>query len=137
MKHLMLALLAVCSAGSLWAQQSVTVKEPSGQCYQDMKDSLPVIRFDDSQMMVVSRPLVTTTSGNVQIFARVFQEKHDTQCKIIVGIDSPDNSVAWNALNSSYLWRSAHLVAAKIDNVMKARQKAEKKAKSEPPSESK
>jgi|SRR4051794_16774746 hypothetical protein len=132
MKRLILLLLALGSVGSLFSQeQSVMIKEPAEQCYQDLKQTLVVIRFDDAQMMVTSRPLVTTTSGNVLMFARVFPEKNDTSCKIVVGIESPDRSVSWNAANSSYLWQTAHTLAGKIESTRKAREKAAKKAAKE------
>ena len=129
MKHFILIFLAACCIGSLSAQeQSVTIKEPAEQCYQDMKANLQVLRFDDAQMMVVSRPLLTTMSGNVEMVARVFPEKNDTQCKIVVAFDSPNHSVAWNAMGSNALWQSAHTLGAKIESTMKAREKAAKKA---------
>jgi hypothetical protein len=132
MKHLILIFLAACSVSSLVAQeQSAIVKEPVEQCYQDLKANVQVLRFDDAQMMVVSRPLLTNLSGNVQMVVRVFQEKNDTECKIVVAFDSPDHSVAWNAMGSNALWRSAHSLAAKIESTMKAREKAAKKAAKE------
>ncbi len=129
MKRLILILFAVASIGSLHAQpQSVTIKEPAGQCYLDLKANLPeAIRWDDEQLMVRSRPLITTMSGNVEVVTRVFQEEKDTKCKIVVAIDSPDHSTAWNATNSSALWRIAHTMQARIESAMKAREKANKK----------
>lgn len=127
MKYLVAIFLALFCVGSLWAQQSVTIKEPAEQCYQDLKANLPeAVRWDDKQMMVTSRPLVTLTTGNVQLLARVFQEQQDTTCKIVVAIDAPTGSPAWNAENSSWLWRNAHTFKARIESTMKAR---EKKAK--------
>ena len=124
MKHLTVILFAVVSTASLYAQQSVTIKEPAEQCYLDLKANLPeAIRWDDAQMMVTSRPLLTTTSGNVQLVARVFPEQKDTQCKIVVAIDAPTNSESWNAANSSALWQNAHMFQARIDSAMKAREK--------------
>ena len=80
MKHLLIFLLfAAASIGSLFAQESVIIKEPSEQCYQDLKANLPeAVRWDDKQHMVLSRPLATLVTGNVQIFAPVFQEAGDT-----------------------------------------------------------
>jgi len=128
MKKLILIVFAIVSVGSLSAQQSVTVKEPSGQCYQDLKANLPeAIRWDDEHMMVTSRPLVTTMSGNVQYVAQIFQEKNDTMCKIVVAIDAPTHSTAWNSANSSTLFRTAALFKARIESTMKAREKANKK----------
>jgi len=127
MKHLILTLFGIVSIGSLSAQQSVTVNEPAGQCYQDLKANLPeAIRWDDGQMMVTSRPLLTNMSGNVEMVTRIFQEEHDTKCKIVVAINAPNNSVAWNAMNSNTLLRNASLMKAKIESVMKARAKANK-----------
>lgn len=128
MKQLVLILLAIVSIGSLSAQQSVTIKEPAEQCYQDLKANLPeAIRWDDAQMAVESRPLLTTMSGNVQVIARIFQEKNDTQCKLVVAIDAPTHSEAWNATNSSALFRNASLFKARIESTMKAREKKNKK----------
>ena len=128
MKHLFLLMFAIVSIGSLSAQQSVTVKEPAGQCYQDLKTNLPeAVRWDDEHMMVTSRPLLTTMSGNVQLVAQIFQEANDTKCKIVVAIDAPTHSEAWNANNSSVLLQNASLMKARIESTMKAREKANKK----------
>jgi hypothetical protein len=128
MKYLGLILFALVCIGSLHAQQSVTIKEPAGQCYQDLKANLPeAIRWDDERMTVRSRPLVTTTSGNVELVAQVFQEQKDTMCKIVVSINAPTNSVSWNAANSSALWQNAHVFKARIESAMKAREKENKK----------
>ena len=127
MKRWVAFLLLLLGAGVLHAQESVTIKEPAEQCYQDLKANLPeAIRWDDKQMMVTSRPLVTLTTGNVQVVARVFQEQNNTSCRIVVGIDAPTQSPAWNAQNQSWLFRNAHMFKARIESTMKAR---EKKAK--------
>jgi hypothetical protein len=133
MKHLLLILFAVASAAPLCAQQqSVMIKEPAGQCYQDLKSNLPeAIRWDDEQMMVTSRPLVTNLSGSVYVIARIFpehgQDKKKNErvemCKIVVFIDAPERSTAWNAMNSSSLFRTASLMRARVKSVMKARGK--------------
>jgi hypothetical protein len=132
MKHLLLIFLASYSISVLNAQeQSVTIKEPVEQCYQDLKATLPVIRFDDQHMTVVSRPLLTYTSGstgNLEMVVRLFPEKNDTECKLVVAFSSPEHSAAWNAMGSNYLWRNAHTMAGKIESVRKSREKAEKKA---------
>lgn len=128
MKSIVTIILALMCGGTLQAQESVTIKEPAEQCYQDMKANLPeAVRWDDKQMAVASRPLVTLTTGNVQVLARVFQEENDTACKIVVGIDAPTGEPAWNAENQSWLFRNAHLLKARVESAMKAR---EKKAKS-------
>ena len=133
MKHLLLILFAITSAAPLCAQQqSVMIKEPAGQCYQDLKSSLPeAIRWDDEQMMVTSRPLVTTPSGSVEVIARIFpehgQDKKTNErvemCKIVVYISAPQNSMAWNAAKSSWLLRTANLLGARVESTMKARRK--------------
>lgn len=131
MKHLILILFAVVSIGSLSAQQSVTVNEPAEQCYQDLKANLPdAIRWDDEHLTVTSRPLANM-SGSVQLVARFFQEKSDTQCKIVVAIDATNHSVAWNAQNSGALSQTASLFKAKIESAMKAREKKQKESKKE------
>jgi hypothetical protein len=79
-------------------------------------------------MMVVGRPLLTTMSGSVQMVARVFQEKNDTQCKIVVTFESPDHSVALNSLGSDALWKTVHQLGARIESTRKAREKAAKKS---------
>jgi hypothetical protein len=128
MKRLVLLLLAIVSIGSLYAQQSVTIKEPAEQCYQDLKANLPeAIRWDDEHMAVSSRPLFATPSGDVTLVTQIFQEKNDTECKLVVGIDAPTHSTAWNATNSSVLFRNASLAKARIQSAMKAREKASKK----------
>ncbi len=128
MKLVALVLFAVLFTAYVAAQQSATVKEPVEQCYLDLKANLQeVIRWDDEHMTVTSRPLLTNMSGNVQVVTRLFQEKNDTECKIVVAFESPDHSVAWNAVNSSYLLRTASLYKAKIESTMKAREKAAKK----------
>jgi hypothetical protein len=127
-KHLVCTLFAIGSIASLNAQQSVTVKEPAEQCYQDLKANLvEAIRWDDEHMAVVSKPLLSSMSGQVQIVAQIFQEKNDTECKLVVGIDAPNHSVAWNATNSSSLFQTASLFKARIESTMKARKKADKK----------
>ena len=133
MKRLLSILFAVVSAAPLWAQQqSVMIKEPAGQCYQDLKSNLPeAVRWDDEQMMVTSRPLVTTLSGSVEVVARIFpehgQDKKKNErvemCKIVVAIYAPEHSTAWNAMNSSSLLRTASLMKARIESAMKAREK--------------
>ncbi len=128
MKYFVPILFILLFSASLSAQQSVTVKEPVEQCYQDLKANLPeAIRWDDERMTVTSRPLLTNMSGNVQVVTRLFQEKNDTECKIVIAFESPDHSVAWNAVNSSYLFRTASLFRARIESTMKAREKAAKK----------
>ena len=132
MKHLLLILFAVAAAAPLCAQQSVMIKEPAGQCYQDLKSNLPeAIRWNDEQMMVTSRPLLTTMAGNVQVVARIFpdhqldkktKERVET-CKLVIAIDAPEHSAAWNAANSSQLFRNASLMRARIESVMKERKK--------------
>jgi hypothetical protein len=135
MKHLLLILFAVASAAPLCAQQSVMIKEPARQCYQDLKSSTPeAIRWDDEQMTVTSRPLVTTLSGSVYVIARIFpehgQDKKKNErvemCKIVVAIDAPpEHSTAWNATNSSWLLSTASLMKARVEATMKAREKKE------------
>jgi hypothetical protein len=86
------------------------------------------VRWDDAQMVVLSRPLVNNINNSVQLFARVFQEEKNTKCRIVVGIDAQNHQVGLNAANSSYLWQNAHLFKARIESEMKARQKkADKK----------
>jgi hypothetical protein len=133
MKHLLLILFAVAFAAPLWAQQeSVMINEPAGQCYQDLKSNLPeAIRWNDEQMTVTSRPLVTTPSGSAEIIARIFpehgQDKKKNErvemCKIVVAIDAPQHSTAWNARYSSSLFRTASLMKARVESAMKARKK--------------
>lgn len=132
MKNLLLILFAVAAAAPLCAQQSVMIKEPAGQCYQDLKSTLPeAIRWNDEQMMVTSQPLLTTPSGNVEVVARIFpehgQDKKTNErvemCKIVVAIYAPEHSTAWNAMNSSWLLRNASLMKARIESAMKARGK--------------
>jgi hypothetical protein len=132
MKHLVLILFIFSSVAPLCAQESVTIKEPAEQCYQDLKSNLPeAIRWNDDQMTVTSRPLVTTMSGNVEVVARIFtefgQDKKTKEkvemCRIVVGIDAPQNGTAWNAMNSSSLIQQARLMKARIESAMKARNK--------------
>lgn len=128
MKRFILMLFVAASIGSLYAQQSVTIKEPAEQCYQDLKANLPeAVRWDDEHMAVSSRPLLTTLSGNVQLVTQIFQEKNNTECKLVVAIDAPTHSTAWNSMNSSTLFRNASLLKARIESAMKARKKADKK----------
>src|ERR1700742_2096989 len=116
MKRLILMLFVAASIGSLYAQQSVTIKEPAEQCYQDLKANLQeAIRWDDEHMMVTSRPLLTTMSGNVQLVTQIFQEKNNTECKLVMAIDAPNHSVAWNAQNSGQLFRNVSLMKARIE----------------------
>jgi hypothetical protein len=122
MKYRVTTFLVLFFAGSLQAQQSVTIKEPAAQCYQDLKVNLPeAVRWDDKQMTVTSKPLVTLTTGNVQVVARVFQEQNDTACKIVVAFDAPTESAAWNAENDSRLFQNAHMLKARIESTMNAR----------------
>jgi hypothetical protein len=132
MKNLFLIVLAVASAAPLCAQESVMIKEPAGQCYLDLKSNLPeAIRWDDEQMMVTSRPLLTSPAGNVEVVARIFPEhgldkktkERVEMCQIVVGISAPEHSTAWNAMNSSWLFRNASLMKARIEGAMKARAK--------------
>jgi hypothetical protein len=97
-----------------------------------LKSNLPeAIRWNDDQMTVTSRPLVTTMSGNVEVVARIFtefgQDKKTKEkvemCRIVVGIDAPQNGTAWNAMNSSSLIQQARLMKARIESAMKARNK--------------
>lgn len=134
MKHLILFLFAVCSVAPMCAQESVTIKEPATQCYEDLKSNLPeAIRWDDSQMTVTSRPLITTMSGNVQVVTRIFtefgQDKKTKEkvemCRIVVGIDAPQRGTAWNSMNSNPLLQQARLMKARIESAMKAREKKE------------
>lgn len=133
MKNLLLIVFAVAFAAPLCAQQSVMIKEPAGQCYLDLKSSLPeAIRWDDEQMTVTSRPLLTTAAGNVDVVVRIFPEhgvdkktkERVEMCKLLVAIYAPDErSTAWNAMNTSWLFRNASLMKARIESVMKAREK--------------
>ena len=132
MKHLFLILFAVAFAAPLYAQESVIIKEPAGQCYQDLKAKLPeAIRWDDEQMTVTSRPLMTTAAGNVELVARIFPEPAVNKktkerveiCKLVVGIVAPQQGTAWNALNSSPLRQNASLMKARIESAMKEREK--------------
>jgi len=136
MKHLILIFLTVFSVAPLCAQESVTIKEPAEQCYQDLKSNLPeAIRWNDELMTVTSRPLVTTLSGSVQVITRIFtefgQDKKTKEkvemCRIVVAIDAPERATAWNAMNSSALLRQASLMKARIESVMKARDRRDKK----------
>ena len=136
MKHLVLIFLTVFSVAPLCAQESVTIKEPAEQCYEDLKSNFPeAIRWNDEQRTVTSRPLVTTLSGSVQVVTRIFtefaQDKKTKEkveiCRLVVGIDAPDRAVAWNAMNSSALLRQASLMKARIESVMKARDRRDKK----------
>ena len=132
MKYLVLVFLTVSSVTPLCAQESVTIKEPAEQCYQDLKTNLPeAIRWNDELMTVTSRPLMTTMSGNVQVIARIFtefgQDKKTKEkveiCRIVVGIDAPEHGTAWNAMNSSVLLQQAGLMKARVESAMKARNK--------------
>ncbi len=132
MKHLVLFFLAVSSVATLYAQESATIREPAEQCYEDLKANLPeAIRWNDQQMTVTSRPLVTTLSGSVMVVARIFtefgQDKKTKEkvemCKIVVAIDAPDRAKAWNAMNSSPLLQQARMMKARIESAMKARNK--------------
>lgn len=132
MKNLLLIVFAVASAAPLCAQQSVMIKEPAGQCYLDLKSTLPeAIRWDDEQMTVTSRPLLTTPSGNVEVVARIFPEhgvdkktnERVEMCQLLVGVYAPEHSTAWNAMSSSWLLRNASLMKARIESAMKAREK--------------
>jgi hypothetical protein len=142
MKHLLVILFAVTWVARLGAQeQSVMIKEPAGQCYQDLKANLPeAIRWDDEQMMVTSRPLATTLSGNVEVIVRIFpehgQDKKTNQrvemCKIVVYMSAPpQNSLALNSAYSDRLRRLANLLGARVEAARKAR---EKKSHQERPS---
>jgi hypothetical protein len=132
MKHLPLVLLTVSCVAPLWAQQSVTVNEPAEQCYEDLKSNMPeAIRWNDTQLTVTSRPLVTRLSGSVYMVARIFtefgQDKKTKEkveiCRIVVGIDAPERGTAWNAMNSGSLLREANMMRARIESAMKARKK--------------
>jgi len=132
MKHWLLILLAVSSAAPLCGQQAVTIREPAEQCYQDLKSTLPeAIRWNDKQMTVTSRPLVTTLSGDVEVVARIFTEFGEDKktkekiemCKIVVMINAPEHATAWNAMNSSPLLQQASLMKARIESAIKERKK--------------
>jgi hypothetical protein len=132
MKNLLLIVFAVASAAPLCAQQSVMIKEPAGQCYLDLKSTLPeAIRWNDEQMMVTSRPVLTTAAGSVEVVARIFPEhgvdkktnEKVEMCQLVVGVNAPEHSTAWNAVNSSWLFQNASLMKARIESVMKARGK--------------
>jgi len=136
MKNVLLIFFTVAFAAPLCAQESVIIKEPPPQCYEDLKSTLPeAIRWDDKQMTVTSRPVVTTMSGNVDVVTRIFleygQDKETKErvemCKIVVAVYAPDNQAAWNAINSSWLLRNANLMKARIESVMKAREKKNKR----------
>jgi len=131
-KHWVFILLTASSVTHLWAQESVTVNEPAEQCYQDLKSNLPeAIRWNDGQMTVTSRPLMTNLSGSVYVVARIFTEfKQDKKtkekvetCKIMVGINAPERGTAWNAMNSNPLLQQARLMKARVESAMKARNK--------------
>ena len=133
MKNLLLIVFAIACAAPLCAQQSVMIKEPAGQCYLDLKSTLPeAIRWDDEQMTVTSRPLLTTAAGNVDVVARIFPEhgldkKTNQQvemCKLMVALSAPEErSTALNEVNSGWLFRNASLMKARIESAMKARAK--------------
>ncbi|MFI5116321.1 MAG: hypothetical protein ACHP8B_06435 [Terriglobales bacterium] len=133
MKNLLLIVFAVASAAPLYAQESVMIKEPAGQCYLDLKSTLrEAIRWDDEQMMVTSRPLLTTAAGNIDVVVRIFPEhgvdkktnERVEMCKLLVAINAPDErSNTLNAVNTSWLFRNASLMKARIESVMKARKK--------------
>jgi hypothetical protein len=132
MKHWVFVLLAISKVSLLCAQESVTIKEPAEQCYQDLKSNLPeAVGWDDAHMTVTSRPLMTTLSGNVYVVARILiefgQDKKTKEkvemCKIVVAIDAPEHSTAWNAMNSGRLRQQASLMKARIESTVKARKK--------------
>ena len=132
MKTLFLVVLAVAFAVPLCAQQSVIIKEPAGQCYQDLKANLPeAIRWDDQQMTVRSRPLLTTMAGNYEIVARFFPQhvvdkktkERVEACELLVAVDAPQYSTRANALTSSQLFQIASLMKARIESAMKVRAK--------------
>jgi hypothetical protein len=132
MKHLVFALLAISNVALLCAQESVTIKEPAEQCYQDLKSNLPeAVGWDDTHLTVTSRPLMTTLSGNVYVVARILttfgQDKKTKEkvemCKIIVAIDAPEHRTALNAMNSGRLMQQASLMKARIESTIKARKK--------------
>src|SRR5512135_3655865 len=112
MKNLLLIVFAVAFAAPLYAQQSVMIKEPAGQCYVDLKSTLSeAIRWDDEHMMVTSRPVLTTAAGSVEVVARIFPE-HEVDkktnervetCQLVVAVNAPEHSTAWNAANSGWL----------------------------------
>ena len=108
------------------------INEPAGQCYLDLKSNLPeAVNWNDEQMMVTSRPLVTTLSGNVEVVARIFTEygqdkkTHERveMCRLVVAINAPEHGTAWNAMNSGWLFRNASLLRARIEAEMKGRKK--------------
>jgi hypothetical protein len=132
MKFLVLVFLTVSSVAPLCAQESVTIKEPAEQCYLDLKSNLPeAIRWNDEQMTVTSRPLMTTMSGNVEVVARFFTEFEKDKktkekveiCRIVVGVDAPEHGTAWNAMNSNPLLQQARLMKARVESAMKVRNK--------------
>jgi hypothetical protein len=132
MKHLVFALLAISNVALLCAQESVTIKEPAEQCYQDLKSNLPeALGWDDTHLTVTSRPLMTTLSGNVYVVARILttfgQDKKTKEkveiCRIVVGIDAPEHGTAWNAMNSGVLLQQAGMMKARVESAMKARNK--------------
>ena len=132
MKNLLWIVFAVVAAIPLCAQESVTVNEPAGQCYADLKANLPeAIRWNDANMNVISRPLITTMAGNVEMFAQIVPEqgvdKKTKQpmeiCKIVVGISSQEHQTAYNELNSSRLRQTASLMKARVEGAMKQRAK--------------
>lgn len=132
MKHLVLVLVAMSNAVPLYAQESVTIKEPAEQCYQDLKSNLPeAVGWDDAHMTVTSMPVMTTLSGSAYVVARIlteFEQDKKTKekmqmCKIVVAIDDPEHSMAWNAMNSSRLRQLASLMKARIESTIKSRNK--------------
>lgn len=133
MKNLLLIVFAMVCAIPLCAQESVMIKESAAQCYLDLKSTLPeAIRWDDQQMMVTSRPLLTTAAGSIEVVARIFPEhgvdkktnERVEMCRLLLAIYAPDeHSTALNAINTSWLFRNASLMKARIESAMKARKK--------------
>src|SRR5574337_274723 len=118
MRYLVLILLAVACAVPLAAQESVIIKEPAGQCYQDLKSALPgpqAIRWDDEHMTVTTLPLISTMEGDLDWVVQIFPEPAVNKktkervevCKLVVGFISPEHATAWNARYSGQLHQEA------------------------------
>ena len=134
MKHLLFIFFAIALATPLFAQQSVIIKEPAGQCYEDLKTALPspqAIRWNDEQMSVTTLPLIATMEGELDWVVRIFPEpavnkktKEKVEvCKLVVGFVSPEHATAWNAGYSGQLHQEASVLKARIESAMKEREK--------------
>jgi hypothetical protein len=153
-RALILAILLAISAPAFAQSEWVTTKEPPGQCWQDLQAALPGSVDFDQASRIAHGARISGINGDISVDMQVLSEhewdpkkkKPDSNVSVIViaALGSGGNRVTQRSTlgpgtaapsatdwglsdaSSSYEWRALHMAKAKIEGMMKAREKARK-----------